>query len=64
MYFTCCNHLFIMPRRNSSCCSSTTKTCEKRKSNRLLRPADGKVISLQPRSIQTLHVHPVISKYG
>ena len=61
MYFVCFNHLFIMPRRNCLC---ATKTCEKRKSNRLLRPPDGKVISLQPRSIITLHVHPVISKYG
>jgi hypothetical protein len=62
MYFTkFYSLLFIMPGRK--CCAST-KTCEKKKSNRLLRPPDGKVISLQPRAIQTLHVHPVISKYG
>ena len=51
-----------MPRRTLGCCA--TKTCGERKSNRLLRPPDGKVISLQRRAIQTLHVRPVISKYG
>jgi hypothetical protein len=51
-----------MPRRKSDCCA--TKTYGKRKSNRLLRPPGGKVIRLQRRAIQTLHVRPVISKYG
>jgi hypothetical protein len=51
-----------MPHRKVGCCD--TKTCGERKSNRLLRPPDGKVIRLQRRTIQTLHVHPVISKYG
>ena len=66
MYFTkFYSLLFIMPNRKlAGCCASSNKTCEKKKSNRLLRPPDGKVISLQPRSIQTLHVRPVISKYG
>jgi hypothetical protein len=66
MYFTkFYSLLFIMPNRKlGGCCASSTKTGEKKKSNRLLRPPDGKVISLQPRSIQTLHVRPVISKYG
>ena len=56
--------LHIMTRRKSGCCCSATKTCGKRKSNRLLRPPGGKVISLRRRAIQTLHVRPVISKYG
>jgi hypothetical protein len=51
-----------MPRRKVGCCD--TKTCGRRKSNRLLRPPDGKVIRLQRRAIQTLHARPVISKYG
>ena len=66
MYFTkFYSLLFIMPNRKlGGCCASSNKTCGGKKSNRLLRPPDGKVISLQPRSIQTLHVRPVISKYG
>jgi hypothetical protein len=51
-----------MPRRKVGCCN--TNTCDRRKSNRLLRPPGGKVIRLQRRAIQTLHVRPVISKYG